>query len=170
MIASEFSRCFDVRQSDRLSPVLEADAAERVALARRFAITAVNRLVARLELTREGRAMLAAGTLEADIVQPCAVSGEDLAVAIREPLSFRFVPAASRQPGDAEVELEAEELDEIEYEGTQFDLGEAVAQSLALAIDPYLTGPNADAARAKAGLLGEADAGPFAALKALKKD
>ena len=170
MIASEFSRCFDVRQSDRLSPVLEADAAERVALARRFAITAVNRLVARLDLTREGRAVMASGTLEADIVQPCAISGEDLSVAIREPLAFRFVPAASHQPSAEEVELEAEDLDEIEYEGTQFDLGEAVAQSLALAIDPYLTGPNADAARAKAGLLGESDAGPFAALKALKKD
>ena len=170
MDAPEFSRCIDVRQAGGLSPVLEAAAAEREALARRFAITAVNRLVARLDLAREGRAVKASGTLEADIIQPCAVSGDDLDVAIREPLAFRFVPASQHQPGDEEVELEAEELDEIEYEGTQFDLGEAVAQSLALAIDPYLTGPNADAVRAKAGLLGESDAGPFAALKALKKD
>jgi uncharacterized metal-binding protein YceD (DUF177 family) len=170
MTKPEFSHCIDVRQASGLSPVLEADEAEREALARRFAITAVNRLVARLDLTREGRAVKASGTLEADIVQPCAVSGEDLKVAIREPLAFRFVPASNRQPGDEEVELEADELDEIEYEGTHFDLGEAVAQSLALAIDPYLTGPNADAVRARVGLLGEGDAGPFAALKALKKD
>jgi hypothetical protein len=44
-----------------------------------------------------------------------------------------------------------------------------VAQSLALAIDPYIVGPNGRAVRKKAGLLDEAAAGPFAALAALKK-
>ena len=50
-----------------------------------------------------------------------------------------------------------------------FDLGEAVAQDLALAIDPYAVGPGAERARKEAGLLDEAAAGPFAALEALKK-
>ena len=48
-------------------------------------------------------------------------------------------PAAPHRP-DEEVELEADDCDEIEFDGTQFDLGEALAQSLALAIDPFLTG------------------------------
>ncbi len=50
-----------------------------------------------------------------------------------------------------------------------FDLGEAVAQSLALAIDPYAVGPSAEQARKDAGLGDEAASGPFAALAGLKK-
>ena len=59
--------------------------------------------------------------------------------------------------------------DEIEYEGTQFDLGEQIAQTLSLAIDPYATGPNAERVRKQAGLGDEAGSGPFAALAALRK-
>ena len=68
-----------------------------------------------------------------------------------------------------EVELDEGELDEIPFEGHLFDLGEAVAQSLALAIDPYAEGPNAERVRKEAGLLDEAASGAFAALAALKK-
>ena len=86
---------------------------------------------------------------------------------IDEPLALRFVPA--RPVEVEELELEADALDEIEFEGHSFDLGEAVAQSLALAIDPYAIGPEADRVRKEAGLLDEAASGPFAALAALKK-
>ena len=109
---------------------------------------------------------MARGRLHAAIVQSCAVSGEDLPVRIEEPLALRFVPAA--QPEGEEIELDAEDLDEIPFEGDEFDLGEAAAQSLALAIDPYATGPNADQVRQEAGLTDEAASGPFAALAALK--
>ena len=170
MSAPEFSRPIDVRQTQGLVPHLVADAAERAALATRFALVRIDRLEADLVLARKDRAVEATGTLSAAYVQPCAVSGEDVPVTVAEPLAFRFVPAQDRAPGDDEVELDESELDEIEYTGTHFDLGEAVAQSLALAIDPYLTGPQADEARRRAGLLDESDAGPFAALKALKKD
>jgi hypothetical protein len=44
-----------------------------------------------------------------------------------------------------------------------------VAQSLALAIDPYAVGPNAEQARKDGGLLDPGAAGPFAALAALKR-
>ena len=67
-----------------------------------------------------------------------------------------------------EIEITADDCDEIEYEGMTFDLGEAVAQSLGLAIDPFAEGPEADAARQKHGLAGEEASGPFAALAALK--
>jgi len=106
--------------------------------------------------------------LWADIVQTCAVTGDDLPVAIEEPLALRFVPEAPVT--DEEIELEEEELDEIPYTGSSFDLGEAVAQSLALAIDPFATGPDADRVRKEKGLLDEGASGPFAALAALKKD
>ena len=90
-----------------------------------------------------------------------------LPVTIDEPLALRFVPET--EVTEEELELEESMLDEIPYSGNAFDLGEAVAQSLALAIDPYAVGPNAEQARKDAGLLDEAAAGPFAALAALKK-
>lgn len=146
---------------------LEADADQRAALARRFGLVAVDSLKARVTLTHADGGIAAKGTLEAAVVQSCAISGEDLPVKLAEPIALRFVPPARH---DAEVELQESDLDEIEMENGRFDLGEAVAQTLALAIDPYLEGPNADAFRRKAGLLGEAEAGPLAAaLKDLLK-
>jgi uncharacterized metal-binding protein YceD (DUF177 family) len=166
----EFSHPVSVRQVDARTHHLEAGEAQRAALAKRFGIVAVHRLAAEIALERNGLEVEASGKLEAEIVQSCAVTGDDLPVTIREKLAFRFVPETGQHAPDEEVELETDELDEIPYEGEFFDLGEAVAQSLALAIDPYATGPGADEARKAAGLLDEADAGPFAALKALKKE
>lgn len=168
MSTPEFSRPIDRRQITARPVRIEANEAERAALARRFALVSVGRLEAELELIVDGDAVEARGRLGADIVQSCAVSGEDLAVTIEEPLALRFVP---EQPveGD-EIELETGELDELPYDGQVFDLGEAVAQSLALAIDPYAVGPNAEKARKEAGITDEAASGPFAVLAALKKD
>lgn len=166
MSTPEFSRPFDVRQLDHKAVRLVADENERTALAKRFDLVRIDRLEAEIVLERDGQALDARGTLGADIVQSCAVSAEDLPVAIREDLAFRFVPAAGGHRPDEEVELEADELDEIEFSGTSVDLGEAVAQSLALAIDPFATGPEAEEARR---LLDDGSAGPFAALAALKQ-
>ncbi|HEX2793115.1 MAG TPA: DUF177 domain-containing protein, partial [Croceicoccus sp.] len=69
---------------------------------------------------------------------------------------------------DEEIELEADELDEIPFTGERFDLGEAVAQSLALAIDPFMAGPDADRVRREVGLAEPEKENPFAALKGLK--
>jgi uncharacterized metal-binding protein YceD (DUF177 family) len=164
---TEFSRPFDVRQLDHRAVQLVADAREREALAARFGLVRIDRLYAEVVLERQGEALTATGTLSADIVQSCAVSAEDLPVSLREPLAFRFAPQGQAHSPDDEIELDAEELDEIEFTGTVVDLGEAVAQSVALAIDPFATGPEADAARK---LLDEGTASPFAALKGLMKD
>lgn len=166
---SEFTRMVELRSVDARPRRLEANEAERAALAERFGLVSIGRLEADIELTADGAEVDAAGTLDTEIVQSCAVTGDDLPVTIHEKLAFRFVPeSAAPPPSEEDIEIDSGELDEIPYQGTAFDLGEAVAQSLALAIDPYATGPNADAARREAGLLGEEDAGPFAALKALK--
>jgi len=164
---SEFPRPIDRRQITARPVRLEATEPEREALARRFGLVSISRLEAELELAADGEAVDARGRLSARIVQSCAVSGEDLPVAIDEPLTLRFVP--EQAVTEEEIELEESDLDEIPYTGTAFDLGEAVAQSLALAIDPYAVGPNAEQARKDAGLSDEAASGPFAALAALKK-
>lgn len=168
MTQPEFTRLIDIRQADGKQLRFEASETERTALAERFGLVRIDRLEADIALDRAGSAVNASGSLSADFVQSCAVSAEDLSVSIKENLAFRFVPAAAHHEPDQEIEIDASDCDEIEYEGTSFDVGEAVAQSLALAIDPFATGPNADTARREAGLLDPDETGPFAALKGLK--
>lgn len=165
---SEFTRMIDLRHLPSTPLGLTADASECAALAARFGLVAVKRLTATVTLTADVAVVNVKGKLTADVVQSCAVTGEDLPARIAEPVSLRFVPAQAH--GADEVELDAADLDEIEYTGLQFDLGEALAQTMALGIDPYAEGPGADAARRAGGLLGEQASGPFAALKGLLKE
>jgi uncharacterized metal-binding protein YceD (DUF177 family) len=167
---SELSRIFEAARLPSSEQRLEASEAECAALAQRFQLVAVKSLSAQIRLEADGLAVRADGKLEARIVQSCAVSGEDLPVRIAEPIALRFVPASDARTNESEIELTAEDLDEIEMQAGRFDLGEAVAQSLALAIDPYLEGPGAAEARRKAGIASESESGPFAALKGLLKD
>ncbi len=171
--APEFSRPFDIRGITAQPVTLEANEAERAALASRFGLISIGKLAATLSLEAEGDEIAATGPLSAEFVQSCAVSGDDLPMTIEDEITLRFVPMATLEASeeDEEIELEEDELDEIGYSGTSFDLGEAVAQSLALAIDPYATGPEADGARRRHGMVeeGEAD-GPLAdMLRGLKK-
>lgn len=165
---SEFTRIVDVRGINEAPLHLVASAEECAALAKRFAIPAVHSFEAEIALEKEGAEVSASGRLKAAITQSCAISGEDLAVTIDQPVMLRFVPDNRPAVPNEEIELAAEELDEVPYSGTQFDLGEELAQELSLAIDPYLTGPMAEEARLRAGIVGEHASGPFAALAALK--
>lgn len=164
----EFSRTVSMRQITGKPLSLEANETERAALARRFAISTVRSLTADITLDRNGDRVSAQGSLEADIVQSCAVSGEDFPVHIEEEIALRFVPEGAIHPAlqegdEIEIELDQSDLDEIEYTGESIDLGEAVAQTLALAIDPYAEGPEADAVRKKAGIKSDdAPSGPLA--------
>ena len=167
--ASEFSRMIDLRQIGDAPVELAANEAERAALAARFDLVRIDRLEARVTLEAKGAEVDAMGRMQASWVQSCAISGEDLPQQADEEIAFRFVPErASTQSSDTEIELTSEDCDEIPYSGSAFDLGEAVAQSLVLAIDPFAEGPEAERARAAAGIVSEGKAGPFAALAGLK--
>ncbi|WP_252259951.1 YceD family protein [Erythrobacter aurantius] len=172
---SELTRPIKVKGLPGDTVVVEADAGERAALARRFGLPGIDSLRAEIDLEQRGKAIRATGTLKAAIRQACAISGEDFPANIEEPIDLRFVEETGVTASDdeeIEIELEADDCDEIEYSGDMFDLGEAVAQSLGLSIDPYAEGPNADAARKAAGIVQEGEQeGPLAAmLKGLKTD
>lgn len=170
---SELTRMIKARPLPAGAVVIEASEAERAALALRFGLGAVESLRAEVMLEQKPRAIRATGRLRAAIMQPCAISGEDFPVTIDEPVDLRFIEENQRpSTPDEEIELEADDCDEIEFAGDMFDLGEAVAQTLGLAIDPYAEGPGADAARAAAGIVQEDEVrGPLADLLAgLKKD
>lgn len=169
--ASEFSRMIDVRQIGAAPVTLAANPDECTAVARRFGLVRVDRLEATVTLTPQGEEIAVSGILRAQWVQPCAVSGEDLPQQAQEPITLRFVPeTAGSEIGAEEVELTDADCDEIPFSGHSFDIGEAIAQSLALAIDPFAVGPDADKARAAAGIIGEEASGPFAALASLRRD
>lgn len=168
MSGGEFER---IVKLDRLPPALtiEADETERAALAKRFGLPSIARLRARVDLVQNGAAIDAAGALEARFQQRCAIADEPFANQLSEPLAIRFVPALAKASEEEEQEFAPDEPDEIVYHGAAFDLGEAVAESFGLALDPYATGPDAEAARKEAGIVDDdAPSGPFAALAALK--
>ncbi|SMF64538.1 YceD family protein [Allosphingosinicella indica] len=150
---------------------LTADEGERAALARRFALLALGRLEAEATVARDGDAISVTGRLRAAVEQSCVATGVPVPAVIDEPfaLLYRPEPAAG---DDEEIELDERELDVVFHDGQAIDLGEAAAETLALALDPWPRAPGAEAALREAGVKGEEDreseAGPFGALAALK--
>lgn len=174
MPSPELSRLIKVRPLPGAMQVVEADAEERRKLAARFGLSAIESLRAEVTLEEKPSGVRATGTLRAAFDQPCAISAEDFRVEVEEAIDLKFTPASTapaQEEAEIEVELDEEDCDEIDFTGDTFDLGEAVAQTLGLAIDPYAEGPGADAARAKAGITQEGEEeGPLAqALKGLTK-
>jgi uncharacterized metal-binding protein YceD (DUF177 family) len=146
---------------------IEATEAERAALAERFDLVAIDRLEARFAIRREGGdTVRASGRVRADVVQRCSVTAEPLRARVDEPVDLRFVPAL--EGAEDELELSADALDTVSYEGGAVDLGEAAAETMALALDPFPRAPGAADALRAAGVISEEEAGPFGKLAALK--
>lgn len=169
MSSGEFERIVKLDRLPATPLAIEADQAERDALARRFGLAALHALRAEVTMVQLEENVEVRGRMTARFDQNCAIADTPFANGIDEALAIRFVPALAPGSEEEAIEFADQEFDEIEYDGASFDLGEAVAQSLGLAINPYSTGPDAEAVRRKAGIVDEdAPSGPFAALAALK--
>ena len=172
---NEFSRLYrlDSLSGEPRRIEIAAEAAEREALARRFGLVAVEALAAEAELRRSGGTVTASGRLRGKVIQACVATAEPVEAVVDEPFRIDFRPPPEPR-AEEEIELGEEELDVVFYEGGAVDLGEAVAQTLALSLDPYPRSPAAEAALRKAGVKSEedawAEASPFAALKGLKEE
>lgn len=154
-----------IRDGERID--LLADEAECAAIAKRLGLESLGRLEAHAVLERKDEQVRAAGRVKASLAQCCIASGEPVPERIDEPFDLLFLPEPQGRP-DEEVELGAGELDVIFHDGAGIELGAAIADTLALALDPFPRGPNADAALKAAGVFSEEQAGPFAALAKLK--
>jgi uncharacterized metal-binding protein YceD (DUF177 family) len=171
---NEFSRLYrvDSLSGEARRVEIEANSAEREALARRFDLVSIGSLAAEADVRRHGDAAAAAGTLRARVTQSCVATGEPVEAVIEEAFRIDFRPPPADGRPEEEVELGEGELDTIIYEDGAIDVGEAVAQSLLLALDPYPRSPAAEAALREAGVKSEeeaqAESSPFAVLKALK--
>ncbi|WOE75205.1 YceD family protein [Alterisphingorhabdus coralli] len=171
---AELSRLAFAAQLEQAPASITASEAECAALAARFGLVRINTLSADCSYERQGEDVHVTGTLRADIVQSCVITLEDFASHINQPFQLHFVAeeTLADDSDEAEILVEQDDIDLMPMDNGRFDIGEAVAQTLALALDPYPRGPNADAAISRKGILreGEEKESPFAALGALKKD
>jgi uncharacterized metal-binding protein YceD (DUF177 family) len=97
------------------------------------------------------------------------VTGEAVPAHIDEPFTLLFMPEPESSRSEEEIELGSKDCDVVFYDGASIDLGAAIADTLALNLNPYPRSAGAEAALKEAGILSEAEAGPFAALAQLKK-
>ena len=149
---------------------VRADEAQRAALAERYAIPAIARLEGRFTLHHERSGIIAAAlVMNASITQICVVTLEPFVVTIQDTAALRFVPEAAMRhaPADdaAEEDVTPDTLDspdEIPYANDILDLGAALAEQLALTLDPYPRKPSA----ALPDTATDDSANPFAALAA----
>ena len=155
-----------IRDGDRID--LAADAGECAAVAERLRLLSLDRLEAHAALSRDGEQIRARGRVKASLNQACVATGEPVPEHIDEPFDLLFVPAPNAAGAEEEVELSGDELDTIFHDGSTIDLGGAIADTLALSLDPYPRSAGADAALKEAGVLNGEEAGPFGGLAGLK--
>jgi uncharacterized metal-binding protein YceD (DUF177 family) len=169
MEAPEFSHIVKLSEigSTPRTGKLSASEDERQKLAQRFDLPRIGTLDAEYRLLAGDDRIGFTGRIESDLQQRCSVTGESFQVRLREKFEIAFVPRLEIEGAEEEIELTEEDCDIIEYDNGQLDLGEAIAQTLYLALDPFPRGPNADAV-AQEILKSEEEAGPFGALAALK--
>lgn len=182
--APEFSRIVRADAVHRADVVetIEATEAERKALAERFELEAIDRLVAtvRLRSVRGGQMVRVAGELEADVVQTCVVTLDPVPARVTESFGALFAPESMIPKEEDEIDIDPnlseEDIPEPMVNG-RIDIGELTAQHLSLALDPY---PHAEGVEFAG--YGDADddeddgaaaepekPNPFAALERLKR-
>lgn len=141
MTASEFSRLVRVDQipSRGTEMRIEAGPEERAALAERFGLQAIGSLRAELKLKAiaGGTLFRVRGDLVADVVQTCVVTLEPIPAHVEESFALIFGPGQDEEDGaDLDMAFEDEDPPEPVEDGA-IDVGEAVAQHLSLALDPF---------------------------------
>jgi uncharacterized metal-binding protein YceD (DUF177 family) len=155
----------------RLSPAggqyeISAKPEERAALAKRFELLALDRLDAKVRLTpMAGGYYRLAADFEAELTQACAITSEPVPARIAE--SFTLIYGPVEESSEIVLDGDAEAVEPLD--DGMIDIGEAVAQQLSLALDPFPRAPGA-LLEEEADLSdhGERES-PFAALAKLRK-
>ncbi|HEX6411388.1 MAG TPA: DUF177 domain-containing protein [Sphingomicrobium sp.] len=156
-----------IRDGERID--LSASESERMKVAERLGLRSLDRLEAHATLERKGEIVRARGRLKAGLGQSCVVTGDPIEAHADEPFDIYFLPEPASGQTDEEVELIESDCDVVFHDGSAIDLGSAIADTLALSLDPYPRSAGAEAVLKEAGVLSEAEAGPFAALAKLKR-
>lgn len=171
----ELSRRIAVAEigADGLDCRIDADAEERRRLAERFDLIELPELAAELRLDPVGGGEIAlSGSFRAHVVQRCVVSGAPVEADVEGTVERLFAPAEDIAPPPREEEVTADELEPPEaIIDDVVEIGEAVAEEMALALDPF---PRAKGAEFRGFESGPddrdaGDGGPFAKLAELRR-
>lgn len=173
----EFSRpvALDAIGEAEITKQIEATAGERSALAARFDLLAIDRLAAELRVVRAkgGALVRLAGQFQAEVTQSCVVSLAPVSNRLEDSFALLYSTRGEDLQIEAEVFVDPDQDDPPEpVPPGGIDLGEAVAEQLALALDPY---PRAEGVELESDqrVGGPADGqdrpNPFAALASLRK-
>jgi uncharacterized metal-binding protein YceD (DUF177 family) len=136
---------------DGLEQRIEADAAERGALARLNGLQDIASFTADLRVTRAGKgAVRVRGEVLAEVTQTCVVTLEPLQAVVQEEVDVRFAPPederARKSPhGESTSDLADPGVEDPPdaIEDGRIDLGVLAAEFLALGLDPYPRRPGA---------------------------
>jgi len=116
------------------------------------------------------------GSVQATLLQPCAVTGEEIETVIDEPVEVIFVPQGSKlalpkldERGEIVLDVEGDDLPET-FEGDSIDLVDVWMEFFGLGYNPFARkeGVELDTTTNEA-LDQHEKVSPFAALAALKK-
>lgn len=150
--------------------LIEADEAERVAIAQLAQILSVPRFVADVALSKLGPTRYQLDyRLEAEVVQACVVTLEPVAgnVARNFRRELHFIGTGVRRAADADLDLSGgDEEEPEEIESLHYDLTGPVLEEFLLGLDPYPRRPGVEFDPAQAG--DPPPESPFAVLKSLK--
>lgn len=181
---TEFSRPFKLSELGAKEVVQEISAGteELKALAERFELLSLDHLQGTLKLkkVRAGRALHLSGTIKAGVVQQCVVSLEPVEAEIEKVVSQDFDLLSEEEPevpqGSSADELAFDpEEDREPLYGNVIDLGEFLAQQMAVSLPPYPRKSGVELGQSQWGsaeVEAEAEdrASPFSKLKDLKKN
>ena len=150
--------------------VVEADEAEREALAADLDLVAIGSLVATFRVQGKPERVRVTGRVEAAVTQTCVVSLDEFDSHVDEHVHVEFRVPDERErrappSSDGEVETDIDAPDEIV--NGRIELGALAAEFLALGLDPHPRKPDAAFDQTAAG---PATTSPFAALAGLKPD
>ena len=169
---TEFTRIMTIEEAHRqIDPLnVQASAEECAVVARRFDWLGVAGLSAVLRFSGSGAEVIIAGNVQASVTQACVATARPVTTRVDAPFTVRLVPMAQMEAEAeaCEVELSDTALDSIGYDDGRFDAADIIAETIALSLDQWPRTADADAWLQTHGVVSEHQAGPFAALAALK--
>ena len=158
----------DALPRDGETVTIEANDAERQALAAFLKLPAIGRLAATLTVKKAARGgARVVGVVRGEVTQTCVVTLELFPATIEEEVDVRFAPAedprAARRPAEEPETVSMTDEDEPDplIDG-KIDLGALAAEFLALGLDPYPRKPGVQFASPEEP---EPEATPFAVLR-----
>ena len=136
----EFSRRYplDTIGSEVRTLTITASTAECALLAQRFGLIALDALSATATLAAVADGIVESrGIVRAGAVQACVVTGDPVSAVIEEPFALRFRDPEPTTDSEEVIDPTEADCDLALIDNGAVDLGEAVAQTLCLALDPF---------------------------------